>query len=125
MLRACSRQFVNPNAAICRRDAPLRLDQLFLEKPLQSGIQRALFDLKQIIRGPLDVLHERIAMQGLRFRVRRIIISNAPGKRSRCVGFLHTRFWSGKYFTLGLDQNSIEILSLSSANNVQKSYSTH
>jgi hypothetical protein len=53
---ACRRQFVNPNAAVCRTDAPLGLDQPFLEKALQSRIQRPFFDLEQVMRSPFDVL---------------------------------------------------------------------
>ena len=49
-------QLVDPNAAVCRRDAPLSLHKTFLEKALECWIQRAFFDLKQIIRGSLYLL---------------------------------------------------------------------
>ena len=67
MLPARRRQLVDPNAAVCRRDTPFSLHKTFLEKALKSWIQRAFFDLKQIIRGSFNVLDERITVHGLSF----------------------------------------------------------
>ena len=68
MLCARRRQFVDPNAAVCRRDAPFSLHELFPEQALESRIQRAFFDLKQVIRGSFDLLDERVAVHGLPFQ---------------------------------------------------------
>src|SRR2546430_17081531 len=91
MLRSLCRQLVNPHATIRGRNVPLGFHQLFLEKPLESRIERAFFDLKQIVGRALNMLCEGIAVQCL---LRRIIISNAPGKRSRC-----SRFFTGRKFS--------------------------
>jgi len=48
------------------------------------------------------VLHEGVAVQGLAFQRPEIIISKAPGKRSRCSDF----FMSGEV-SLGLGSKTI------------------
>jgi hypothetical protein len=68
MLRTCGGQLVDTNPPIGRRRAPLRFDQLLLEKTLESRIQRTFFDLKQIVGRAFDVLRQRIAVQGLAFQ---------------------------------------------------------
>src|SRR6266513_403439 len=115
MLRSLCRQLVNPHATIRGRNVPLGFHQLFLEKPLESRIERAFFDLKQIVGRALNMLCEgHSRANACCFNVRKIIISNAPGKRSRCSRF----FMDGKRspgfksanVTLGLEQNGIKTL---------------
>jgi len=65
VLRALYRQFVNPNATVCGGDTPFGFDQIFLEQPLESRIQRTFFYLEEIVRASLDVLDERVAVQRL------------------------------------------------------------
>jgi len=65
VLRTLYRQFVNPNAAVCGGDAPFGFYQIFLEKPLESRIQRTFFYLEEIVRVSFDVLDERVAVQRL------------------------------------------------------------
>src|SRR2546430_165376 len=47
------------------RNVPLGFHQLFFEKPLESRIERAFFDLKQIVGRALNMLCEGIAVQCL------------------------------------------------------------
>jgi len=65
VLRTLYCQFVNPNAAVCGGDTPFGFDQIFLKQPLESWIQRTFFYLQEIVRGSLDVLDERVAVQRL------------------------------------------------------------
>src|SRR6266436_6115731 len=65
VLRSLCCQLVSTNATIGGGNAPLRFDQLFFQEPLESRIQRAFFDLKQIVGRSLDVLRERVPMQRL------------------------------------------------------------
>src|SRR5271156_3636809 len=58
-------QFVNAHTAVCRRDAPFGFDQLLFQQTLESWVERTLFDLKEIVGGPLDVLDEGVAVQRL------------------------------------------------------------
>ncbi len=62
---ACRCQSVNPNAAVCRRNAPLGLDQVFFEEALERRIQRPFFALKQVMRSLFAVLYESVAVQRL------------------------------------------------------------
>src|SRR5487761_19257 len=61
------RQSVNADAAIGGRDAPFGFDAAFLEKTLESGIERAFFDLKQVVGRALDVLDEGVTVERLAF----------------------------------------------------------
>jgi hypothetical protein len=65
MFCACCREFVDAHAAICRGDAPLGLHEIFLEEALESGVERAFFNLEKIIGSALDVLDEGVAMERL------------------------------------------------------------
>jgi hypothetical protein len=58
-------QFVNADAAVCRGDAPFGFEQVFLEEALESGIERAFFNLQEIVGGTLDVLDEGVTVKRL------------------------------------------------------------
>ena len=109
MLRTRVRQPVDPNPAICGRSAPLRLNQLLFEKPLEGGIERTFFDLKQVIGGALDVLRECVAVQGLPFQ--RPENHHLQGARKevslRLFGHARRMPVVVGLVSLGLDQNSI------------------
>lgn len=60
----CCRQLVDSNAAVGRRNTPFSLHKTFFEKALEGWIQRAFFDLKHVVRGPLNLLDERITVHG-------------------------------------------------------------
>src|SRR5580698_10093786 len=53
---------IGADAAVGGGEAPLGLDQLGLEQPLESWVERALLDLEQVVGALLDVLDERIAV---------------------------------------------------------------
>src|ERR1700676_3928205 len=80
-------QFVNADAAVCRGDAPFGFDQLFLEEALESGIERAFFDLKKIVRGSIDVLNEGVAVEGLALRGAENHHLEGAGKEVALFGF--------------------------------------
>src|SRR5258708_39184758 len=86
---ACGRQFVNSNAAVCRRDSPLGLDQFFFEKTLQGWIQRPFFNLKQIMRSSFDVLYERVAVRRLSSQGLENHHLQSARKEVSLWGFLH------------------------------------
>src|SRR5260370_11301101 len=65
MLRSPCRQLVSTYPAIRGRNAPLGFYQLFVQKSLESWIERAFFNLKQIIGRSLNVLRERVPVQRL------------------------------------------------------------
>src|SRR6267143_341755 len=88
VLRSLCRQLVNPNATVGGRDAPLCLDQVCLEEPLKRRIQRAFSIWSKSLDVRLMCCARAYPCKGWRFNVRRIIISNAPGKRSLCSRFL-------------------------------------
>jgi len=58
-------QFVNADAAVGGGDAPFGFDQIFFEEALESGIERAFFNLQEIVGGALDVLDEGVTMKWL------------------------------------------------------------
>src|SRR5260370_35852031 len=53
LFAACCSQLVVTSAAVASRRAPLRGHPSLEEHPLQSGGQRAFFDLENVIRYPL------------------------------------------------------------------------
>ena len=56
--------------------------------PLERGIERTLFNLQQVIGPLLDVLDQRVSVGRLSAGANwRIIISSAPGNRSRGLVF--------------------------------------
>ena len=60
------RDLVEAHAPVCRgRYHPLRFDHFCLEQPLQGWIQRAFFNLKQIVGALLDMLNQRISVRRL------------------------------------------------------------
>jgi len=65
MFRACCREFVDAHAAICGGDAPLGLHEIFLEEALESGVERAFFNLEKIVGSALDVLDEGVTVERL------------------------------------------------------------
>ena len=62
MVKAGSCDLVGSDATIGRGDSPLGLHQLGLEQPLESRIERTLFDLQKVVGSLLDVLNQRIAV---------------------------------------------------------------
>ena len=104
-------QLVDPYAAVGGRDAPLGFDQFFLEKALERRIKRAFFDLKQIVRSSLDVLRERIAVEGLALESAQNHHLQCAGKEVSLFAVFHESGLLGTVgidqFNLGLDQNSI------------------
>ena len=65
MLRSLRCQLVNPDATVGGRGAPLSLDQVGLQEPLERRIQRAFFNLEQIVGRSLNMLREGVPMQRL------------------------------------------------------------
>jgi hypothetical protein len=65
MFGASGCQFVNAHAAVCGGDAPFGFDQFFLEEALESGIERAFFNLEKIVGGAFDVQDEGVTVKGL------------------------------------------------------------
>jgi hypothetical protein len=65
MLGASGGKFVDADAAVRGGDAPFGFDQFFFEEALESGIERALFDLEKVVGDALDVLDEGVAVQRL------------------------------------------------------------
>ena len=65
MFCACHCEFVSTHAAICRGDAPFGLHEIFLEEALESGVERAFFNLEKIVGSALDVLDEGVAVKRL------------------------------------------------------------
>src|SRR6267378_3153498 len=90
-LGTCCRQPVNTSATVGRRNGPFCLHQLFLEKALKSRIKRSFFDLKQVVGGTLDVLHEGITVQGLALQRSENHHLQGAGKKVSLFGFFHER----------------------------------
>ena len=65
MLRSGRCQLVDANAAVRGRSAPFRLHEPFLQQTLEGRIERAFFDLEQVVGCALDVLDEGIAVERL------------------------------------------------------------
>src|SRR5262245_22159311 len=63
LLAAGRRDLVNAHLAVARRHAPLRGQPARLQHALESGIERSLFNLKQIVRVALDELGERVSVE--------------------------------------------------------------
>ena len=117
MLCARGGQLVDPNATVCRRDAPFSFDKLFFEKALERWIQGAFFDLKQILRTSLDVLYEGIAVHRLSFQhTENHHFQGTRKKVSLCCFFHMNSFFSRPtgLSALGLEQNSMRALPKSS-----------
>jgi hypothetical protein len=62
LFAACSSQLVVTSAAVSARRAPLRGHPSLDEHPLQRGVQRAFFDLENVVRYPLDRIDDFISM---------------------------------------------------------------
>ena len=91
VLGADGRQGVNPNAAVGGGDGPLGFDQVFLEKALEGGVERAFFDLQQIVGGALDVLDEGVAVEWLAFEGAENHHFEGTGEEVALLGFFHER----------------------------------
>ena len=65
MLDARGGDAIGSDAAVAGRGFPLRFDQVVFEHALERGVERALFDLKQLIGALLDVLDQRVSVHGL------------------------------------------------------------
>ena len=89
MLCAGGGEFVDADAAVCRRDAPLRFHKLLFEETLQRGIQGAFFDLKEILRSSFDELHEGVTVQGLTLQHAENHHFECAGKEIAWNGFGH------------------------------------
>src|SRR5262245_53453113 len=110
MLCARGGQLVDPNPAVCGRDTPLSLHELLFEKALQRWVQRAFFDLKQILRSSFDVLYQRIAVQRLAFQHSENHHLQCPGEQITLCCFFHGRGFfpaSADLLAQCLEQNSI------------------
>src|SRR5207253_3021648 len=59
---ACCSQLVVTSPAVASRRAPLRGHPSLDEHPLQRGVQRAFFDLENVIRYPLNRIGDLISM---------------------------------------------------------------
>jgi len=89
MLRSPGCQLVSAHATIGGRNAPLGFHQLFLEKALECWIERAFFNLEQVVGGALDVLDQGVTVEGLALqRTENHHLQGAGEKVSLC-GFLH------------------------------------
>src|SRR5262249_34371126 len=64
LLAARGCESVEASAAIVVGSTPLCRDAAFLKKPLQSGIEGAMFDLEGLARGLLDEFGNAMTMQG-------------------------------------------------------------
>jgi hypothetical protein len=108
-LRSLCGQLVNANAAVCGRDAPFGFEQLFLEKPLEGGIQRAFFDLEEIVGRPLNVLDKSVTMEGLPLESSQNHHFESAGEEVTLFGFFHGQLpgEGGGYAPQGLEQNSV------------------
>jgi len=112
MPRSLGSELVSTNATIGGRNAPLGFHQLFLEKTLECRIERAFFNLEQVVGGALDVLDEGVAVEWLALqRAENHHLQGAGEKVSLC-GFLHERWRLLRtsvrdFFSQGLEQNSI------------------
>src|SRR5580693_9606676 len=62
LFAACCSQLVVTSAAVASRRAPLRGHPSLDEHPLQRGVQRAFFDLQNVIRYPLNGIGNLIPM---------------------------------------------------------------
>src|SRR6185437_16440817 len=62
LFAACCSQLVVTSAAVASRRAPLRGHPPLDEHPLQRGVQRAFFDLENVIRYPLNRIGDLISM---------------------------------------------------------------
>ena len=62
LFAACCSQLVVTSAAVASRCAPLRGHPSLDEHPLQRGVQRAFFDLQNVIRYPLNGIGDLISM---------------------------------------------------------------
>jgi hypothetical protein len=92
MFFACGRQFVNTDAAIGGGHTPFGADQFIFEQALESGVEGAFFDLKQIVRGALDVLNQGIAVERLALeRAENHDLEGAGEEIALFVGFRHER----------------------------------
>ena len=89
MFRSLWRQLVNPHAPICRGDAPLGFDQLFLQETLERRVERAFFDLKQIVRRSLNVLRQRVAVKRLPLQRSENHHLQCPGKKVSLLAVFH------------------------------------
>src|SRR6266404_3080381 len=112
MLGTCCRQPVNPHATVGRRNGPFCLHQLFLEEALKSRVKRAFFDLKQVVGGTLDVLHEGVAMQGLALQGSENHHLQGAGEKVSLFWFFHewgvcSRPTVIDHLRQGLEQNSL------------------
>ena len=65
VLPAGWRELVAAHAPAAGRHAPARAHASGLEQTLQGGIERAFLDAQQVVRGPLNVLDESVAVQRL------------------------------------------------------------
>jgi hypothetical protein len=112
MFGTCYRQPVNANATVRGGNSPFRLHQLFLEKALKSRIQGAFLDLKQVVGGSLDVLHEGVAVQGLTLQGSEDHHLQGAWKKVSLIGFFHERESAPglsvrDHLGQGLEQNSV------------------
>src|SRR5215472_3546283 len=62
LFAACCSQLVVTSAAVASRRAPLRGHPSLDEHPLQRGVQRAFFDLENVIRYPLNRIGDLVSM---------------------------------------------------------------
>src|SRR5579862_1333145 len=88
--RARRRQLIDADLSVSRRHAPLRLDESFLEEPLERGIERSLFHLQKMLGRLLDALDERVP-------VHRLVAQEAKHHHFECAGEEITRgvIWHG------------------------------
>src|SRR5207253_8576501 len=85
---ACCSQLVVTSPAVASRRAPLRGHPSLDEHPLQRGVQRAFFDLENVIRYPLNRISARIFRQ---LHVRSV--SKACQEPTSVSGFYDKREW--------------------------------
>ena len=91
MLAASRCELVRAHAPIGGGDTPLRFDPAGFQHPLQGGIERAFLDVKQIIRGLLDVLGQGVTMQRLALEGLQNHHLQGAGKEVALVVCLHGR----------------------------------
>jgi hypothetical protein len=109
MFCACHREFVSTHAAICGGDAPLGLHEIFLEEALESGVERAFFNLEKVVGSTLNVLDEGVAMKRLALESAENHHFEGAGEEIALLGFFQGRLPKecGGWVLQCLEQNSV------------------
>jgi hypothetical protein len=111
MFCACHREFVSTHAAICRGNAPFGLHKILLEEALESGVERAFFNLEKVVGSTLNVLDEGVAMKRLALESAENHHFEGAGEEIALFGFFQGRLPKeyGGCVLQCLEQNSVVV----------------